>query len=66
MAVVVMSEKSNLKMSAIFGGVALYLIYFIVTQLEGVYKDKGWYGPRMSPPDGYIMGPLSRDQGNNI
>lgn len=53
-------------MSAIFGGVALYLIYFIVTQLEAVYKDKSWYGPRMSPPDGYIWGPLSRDQGNNI
>jgi len=37
-----------------------------VLQLEGIYKSKGWYGPNFSPPAGYLSGPLSVDQGNNI
>lgn len=65
-SIVLFTENAKFKISLIFGGVALYLIFFIVTQLEGIYKEKGWYGPKMSPPDGYILGPLSRDQGNNI
>lgn len=52
--------------SALLGAVAILLIWFIVNQLEIVYKEKGWYGPRFSPPNEYISGPLSRDQGNNI
>jgi uncharacterized membrane protein YobD (UPF0266 family) len=64
--VIAVTEKSAHKYSFVFAGVAIYMIYFIVSQLEIIYKDKGWYGPRMSPPEGYITGPLSHDQGNNI
>lgn len=42
------------------GAIALY-------GLIGIYKLKSsWYGPTFNPPDNYIKGPLSRDQGNNI
>ena len=65
--ITILSEKFGHKSSSlVMAACGLYLIYFIVSQLEIIYKEKGWYGPRMSPPDGYIMGPLSHDQGNNI
>jgi hypothetical protein len=65
-AVIVFSQKSSQPYTLVFAGAAIFLIWFIVDQLEHIYKEKGWYGPRMRPPDGYILGPLSRDQGNNI
>ena len=52
--------------SALIGAASILLIWFIVNQLEIIYKEKGWYGPSFTPPSGYIAGPLSRDQGNNI
>lgn len=54
------------KISLFIGLGGVFLIYFIVSQIEIVYKEKGWYGPNFFPPSGYISGPLSRDQGNNI
>jgi oligosaccharyltransferase complex subunit gamma len=65
-SVVLISEKYPERYSAMVGVVAIMLIYFVVTQLEKVYKEKGWYGPNFMPPDGYLSGPLSVDQGNNI
>jgi hypothetical protein len=65
-SIIFFSEKVAFKASLVFGFVALYFIYFIVGQLEEIYKAKGWYGPSMRPPAGYISGPLSHDQGNNI
>ena len=65
-SIVVTGQKYSERYSAIVGVVAILLIYFFVTQLEKAYKDKGWYGPNFYPPNGYISGPLSRDQGNNI
>jgi oligosaccharyltransferase complex subunit gamma len=64
--IILVGHKLPERYSALAGGVALFLICFVVTQLEKVYKDKSWYGPSFSPPSGYIRGPLSRDQGNNI
>lgn len=64
---IIMVSRSNKRNLSIIGGiVGLWLIWFVVGQLEEIYKGKSWYGPRMSPPDGYIRGPLSMDQGNNI
>lgn len=66
-AIVVFGKSSfEQRYGAMFGAVSILVIYFVVSQLEAIYKDKGWYGPRLSPPDGYLTGPLSRDQGNNI
>jgi hypothetical protein len=65
-SIVISGEKLQERYSAIFGLAALFLIYFVVTQLEKVYKEKGWYGPNFYPPEGYLTGPLSKDQGNNI
>jgi hypothetical protein len=65
-AIVTLGHKLPEKYSAVVGAIALMLICFVVAQLEKVYKDKSWYGPSFSPPNGYIRGPLSRDQGNNI
>ena len=65
-SIVLSGERLKEQYSALFGVVAIFLIYFVVTQLEKVYKEKGWYGPNFYPPDGYLTGPLSRDQGNNI
>jgi len=65
-SIVVASQKMPQKISLFIGLGGVILIYFIVSQIEIVYKDKGWYGPNFFPPSGYISGPLSRDQGNNI
>lgn len=65
-SVVVSGQKYAERYSALIGVIAIMLIYFVVTQLEKVYKEKGWYGPNFFPPEGYLSGPLSRDQGNNI
>lgn len=65
-SIVVSGQRYSERYSAVVGVVAIVLIYFVVTQLEKVYKEKGWYGPNFFPPEGYIHGPLSRDQGNNI
>ena len=63
---IILYGQTKNKLSWILGFVGILFIYFIVSQLEQIYKEKGWYGPRMAPPDGYSQGPLSRDQGNNI
>ncbi len=65
-SVVVIGERFKEKFAALAGVLAIFLIYFVVTQLEKVYKEKGWYGPNFYPPDSYLAGPLSVDQGNNI
>ena len=65
-SIVVMAEKYPQKFSSVAGVVAIVVIYFVVRELEGVYKAKSWYGPSFMPPGGYLRGPLSVDQGNNI
>lgn len=65
-SIIALSEKMKESYSALIGAASILLIWFIVNQLEIVYKEKGWYGPSFRPPNGYIAGPLSRDQGNNI
>ena len=64
-SIVVMAEKYPHKLSSIAGIAALFIIYFVVRELEGAYKAKSWYGPSFMPPSGYLHGPLSVDQGNN-
>ena len=65
-AIVFFSKASKQRATIILALAGIYLIYFVVSQIEESYKAKGWYGPKFTPPDGYIRGPLSRDQGNNI
>ena len=65
-SIVLAGEKYSQKFSAIAGLMALAIIYFVVRELEDVYKAKSWYGPSFMPPGGYLKGPLSVDQGNNI
>ena len=52
--------------SAIIGILGLVLVYYLITYIEQVYSVKGWYGPSYKPPEHYLRGPLSVDQGNNI
>lgn len=41
--------------------------FITIYALMGMYKLKSpWYGPSFLPPDDYMKGPLSADQGNNI
>jgi hypothetical protein len=49
-SIVVSGQKYSERYSAIVGVAAIILIYFVVTQLEKVYKEKGWYGPNFFPP----------------
>lgn len=65
-SVVVTGEKYDNKMSTLVGLLAVFLIFFVVRELEDVYKAKSWYGPSFYPPNEYLSGPLSVDQGNNI
>jgi len=65
-AIILFSRASKQRLTIMLAAGGIYLIYFIVSQMEESYKAKGWYGPKFTPPDGYIRGPLSRDQGNNI
>ena len=65
-SIIVMGQKLERKLSLIGSLVAIILIYLLVTNLEGIYKSKSWYGPSFSPPADYLTGPISRDQGNNI
>lgn len=64
--IVVSGEKVKGRYSVIAGIASLAAIYWLVMQLEGVYRAKSWYGPSFFPPGEYKSGPLSRDQGNNI
>jgi len=65
-AIIVMSQKLDKKYSLIGSLISLAIIYILVDQLQTVYKSKSWYGPSFTPPGGYLTGPISRDQGNNI
>lgn len=65
-SIIVMGQKLDRKISLPGSMIALLLIYYLVSSLESVYKSKGWYGPSFSPPEGYLTGPITRDQGNNI
>ena len=65
-AIIVMSQKLDKKYSLIGSLISLAIIYILVVQLQTVYKSKSWYGPSFTPPGGYLTGPISRDQGNNI
>jgi hypothetical protein len=61
-----MGQKLDRRVSLIGSLMALLIIFLLVNNLEGIYKSKSWYGPSFSPPAGYLTGPISRDQGNNI
>ena len=65
-SIIVMGQKLDKKYSLMGSLIALGVIFFLVSQLEQVYKSKSWYGPSFSPPLGYLTGPITRDQGNNI
>lgn len=65
-SIIVMGQRLDKKYSLVGSLVALLLIFFLVSQLEQVYKSKSWYGPSFTPPGGYLTGPITRDQGNNI
>lgn len=65
-SIIVMGQKLDKKYSFIGGVAALVLIFMLVNSLEGIYKSKSWYGPSFRPPEGYLTGPITRDQGNNI
>ena len=65
-SIIIMSQKLAKKYSFIGSLVALGLIFWLVMSLEEVYKAKSWYGPSFNPPAGYLTGPITRDQGNNI
>lgn len=65
-SIILMGQKLDRKYSIIGSSIALVLIYLLVNSLEGIYKSKSWYGPSFTPPGGYLTGPISRDQGNNI
>lgn len=59
-------EKCSKGYSSLVGVIGLVVISIGVLYLERVYRTKGWYGPSFYPPEGYLRGPLSVDQGNNI
>jgi hypothetical protein len=61
-----MGQKLDKKYSLIGSLISLAIIYILVDQLQDIYKSKSWYGPSFTPPAGYLTGPISRDQGNNI
>jgi hypothetical protein len=65
-SIIIMGQKLDRKLSLIGSLVAIVIIYLLVNNLEGIYKSKSWYGPSFSPPEDYLSGPISRDQGNNI
>lgn len=65
-AIAVTGEKCRQRYSLIVGIVSLIAIYYLVTLIEAIYQKKGWYGPSFFPPNEYLRGPLSVDQGNNI
>jgi hypothetical protein len=46
--------------------VFLVLIVLLVRLIEGYYREKGWYNPMWNPPDDYLKGSFTVDQGNNI
>lgn len=46
--------------------IALFVIVYLVSSLEDVYKSKSWYGPSFYPPGDYVSGSIATDQGNNI
>jgi hypothetical protein len=65
-SIIVMSQKMSQNNSLVGGLICLGIIFWLVMQLEEIYKSKSWYGPSFHPPLGYLTGPISRDQGNNI
>ena len=53
-AIILFTQSSKQKVTFALAALGIYLIYFVVSELEETYKAKGWYGPRLSPPDGYF------------
>lgn len=64
--IILMGQKLDRKISFFGSILAVIIIYLLVGQLQDVYRSKSWYGPSFTPPGGYLTGPISRDQGNNI
>jgi hypothetical protein len=64
--VAVTGQKLRERYSAIIGIIGLVLIFYGISYIERVYITKSWYGPSFKPPEHYLRGPLSVDQGNNI
>jgi len=60
-------ENSRLDNRRLYGYIVLSIGFAATFILMSMYKHKSpWYGPTFNPPDNYIKGPLSNDQGNNI
>lgn len=48
----------------IYASLMIFLMFFCLMNVRKVYRMKSsWYNPGFYPPDGYVRGPLSRDQG---
>ncbi len=57
---------SNLRKRS-WGYILLGINFLVTLTILSIYKVKSpWYGPTFAPPDDYIQGPLSNDQGNTV
>jgi len=62
----VMLHKAKI-LNRIIGYLLIFSFVATIYLLVWIYKFKSpWYGPTFLPPNKYIHGPLSNDQGNNI
>lgn len=51
----------------LYGYIVISIGFIAVYVLVAIYKIKSpWYELNFYPPDDYVRGPLSNDQGNNI
>jgi oligosaccharyltransferase complex subunit gamma len=64
--IITIGQKLDRKYSFPGSIIGLVLIIYLVYNLETIYKAKSWYGPSFYPPAGYLTGPITSDQGNNI
>jgi len=57
----------RMKYGKLFWFLLLGIGFVAAYGLRSIYQHKApWYGPTFTPPDTYIKGPLSKDQGNTI
>lgn len=44
----------------------IVICYFMIMFIEEIYRKKSWYSTGFWPPEHYIKGPLSKDQGTTV
>ena len=48
----------------IYASLLIFLMFFCLMNVRKAYKMKSsWYNPGFSPPEWYVRGPFSKDQG---